>query len=252
VYRLFRPKELLKSLVGSKLENECKWLKIQPLTAASSDHLILPVGYTETTMALVNSYDGFIFDYGKVLVHDQTEAERAEMAKIVGIPLDRFEELYWKDRLDYDKGSFTGIEYWQALAKTDGKVLNLDQIDSLISIDSQSWMHFDEPMWQFVEELRAAGKRVAILSNMPMDLGENIKTQPGRFSLFDHVTLSYEVKSVKPEAPIYENCLAGIGTPLKKTVFFDDKIVNVRGAEMLGLDAIEFLDRDTVLKRMRG
>jgi HAD superfamily hydrolase (TIGR01509 family) len=113
-------------------------------------------------------------------------------------------------------------------------------------------MHFDEPMWDFVEELRALGKRVAMLSNMPMDLGETLKAQTKRLARFDHVTLSYEIKSVKPEAAIYEDCLTGLGTAPKKTIFFDDKIANVKGAEMLGIDAIEFLDRDAVLKRMRG
>jgi FMN phosphatase YigB (HAD superfamily) len=39
---------------------------------------------------------------------------------------------------------------------------------------------------------------------------------------------------------------------LKRTIFFDDKIANVKGAEMLGLAAVEFLDRDAVLRRMRG
>ena len=203
-------------------------------------------------MAPVNNYDGFIFDYGKVLVSSQTEAEVAKLAAIVGIPKDAFEELYWTDRLDYDKGSMTGIGYWQALGTQAGKLLTLDQIGQLIELDSTSWMHFDEPMWAFVDELRASGKRVAVLSNMPLDLGEAIKLRTQRFGLFDHVTLSYEVRSVKPEAAIYEECLAGIGTPRKRTIFFDDKLVNVQGAEMLGMDAIEFLDRDTVLRQMRG
>jgi putative hydrolase of the HAD superfamily len=203
-------------------------------------------------MALVNSYDGFIFDYGKVLVHDQSEEDRSQMAAILGISKDQFEELYWKDRLDYDKGLLTEVEYWQAIGQVGGKLPSVDQIDKLVKVDTESWMRFDEPMWEFVDELRAAGKRVAILSNMPMSLGETIKASTQRFRNFDHVTLSYEVRSVKPEAPIYEDCLAGIGTAIKKTIFFDDKIVNVRGAEMLGLDAIEFLDRDQVLKLMRG
>jgi putative hydrolase of the HAD superfamily len=203
-------------------------------------------------MALVNSYDGFIFDYGKVLVTDQSTAERAEMAQIVGIPLEQFEELYWKDRLDYDKGLLTGVEYWGTLAKEAGKVIGLDQINSITELDSVSWMHFDEPMWEVLEELKAKGKRVAMLSNMPADLGMALKARTERLAVFHHVTLSYAIKSVKPEAAIYEECLAGLGTDRKKTVFFDDKIVNVRGAEMLGLDAIEFLDRDKVLKQLRG
>ena len=203
-------------------------------------------------MALVNEYDGFIFDYGEVLVHDQRETERVRMAKIAGVSLSDFDELYWKDRLDYDKGLMTGVEFWQALGSSAGKQLTLDQIESLVDLDSTSWMHQDDAMWKLVKELRSSGKRVAVLSNMPADLGERIRANTDWFSAFDFVTLSYEVKSVKPEATIYEHCLAGIGTALKRTIFFDDKIANVKGAEMLGLDAIEFLDRDAVLKRLRG
>jgi putative hydrolase of the HAD superfamily len=219
---------------------------------ALSGLFILPVGYTKTTMGFLNLYDGFIFDYGKVLVTEPTGAERAQMAGIVGISQAEFDELYWRDRLDYDKGLQTAIEYWQEIAQAAGKVLMLEQVERLSALDSASWMHFDEVMWEFVAELRESGKRVAILSNMPRDLGETIKSQTQRFVGFDHVTLSYEVKSVKPEAAIYEDCLRGIGTELKRTVFFDDKIANVKGAEMLGLAAVEFLDRDAVLGMVRG
>jgi putative hydrolase of the HAD superfamily len=219
---------------------------------ALSGLFILPVGYTKTTMGFLNLYDGFIFDYGKVLVTEPTGAERAQMAGIVGISQAEFDELYWRDRLDYDKGLQTAMEYWQEIAQAAGKVLMLPQIERLSALDSASWMHFDEVMWEFVAELRESGKRVAILSNMPRDLGETVKAQTDRFSGFDHVTLSYEVKSVKPEAAIYEDCLRGIGTELKRTVFFDDKIANVKGAEMLGLAAVEFLDRDAVLGMVRG
>jgi FMN phosphatase YigB (HAD superfamily) len=55
-------------------------------------------------MALVSSYEGFIFDYGGVLVHHQTEADQVRLAEVAGIPEDNLRELYWSDRLDYDKG----------------------------------------------------------------------------------------------------------------------------------------------------
>ena len=167
-------------------------------------------------MGLINSYDGFIFDYGKVLVHPPTDQECGQMAGILGVSADVFDELYWSDRLDYDKGLMTGAEYWQGIAKSTGKLLRLEQVEKLLEIDSSGWMHFDEHMWEFVEELRASGKRVAMLSNMPMDLGEALKAQTKRLARFDHVTLSYEVKSVKPEAAIYEDCLTGIGNSPKE------------------------------------
>jgi putative hydrolase of the HAD superfamily len=113
-------------------------------------------------------------------------------------------------------------------------------------------MQFDEVMWDWIAQLRAAGKRVAILSNMPRDLGEALKSTTDRFQYFDHVTLSYEVRATKPEPAIYEHCLEGLGLPAKETLFLDDRIANIQGAEMLGIDSIEFLNRDDVLLRVRS
>jgi putative hydrolase of the HAD superfamily len=200
-------------------------------------------------MALVKDFDGYIFDYGGVLVHHQSEAEQERMAQTAGIPTERFSELYWATRLDYDKGLVTGPEYWGELGLAAGKTLTPAVVAELTEIDATTWMNFDEPMWQWIKDLRGAGKRVAILSNMPADLGETLKVRTDRMKYFDFVTLSYEVKSVKPEASIYEHCLEGIGTAAARTVFFDDRIANVHGAEMLGIQAVQFLDRDAVLSQ---
>jgi putative hydrolase of the HAD superfamily len=198
-------------------------------------------------MALANSYDGYIFDYGGVLVHHQTDTDHERLAELAAIPRERFSELYWSTRLDYDKGLVTGVEYWRNIGQGGGQTLAPELIDQLIELDNESWMHFDEAMWSWIAQLRSAAKRIAILSNMPRDLGEALKSRTDRFQPFDHVTLSYEVHSVKPEPAIYQHCLEGLGTAPERTVFFDDRIVNVHGAELLGIQAIEFLNRDDVL-----
>jgi putative hydrolase of the HAD superfamily len=204
-------------------------------------------------MALVSSYEGFIFDYGGVLVHHQTDAEQARLAAIAGVPKDIFTELYWSDRLDYDKGLLNAADYWQTLTtRAGGGRLTQRMLDELIEIDSQSWMHFDSVMWDWIDQLRSAGKRVAMLSNMPRELGEALKSKTDRLTRFDQVTLSYELRAVKPEPAIYEQCLEGIGTVPEQTLFLDDKIVNVQGAELLGIRAIQFIDRDDVLLRLTG
>jgi len=203
-------------------------------------------------MARAEDFAGYIFDYGGVLVHHQTEGEQRRMADLAGIPSEQFSELYWSTRIDYDKGLTSGPQYWAALGLSAGKTLTPAVIAELTEIDSTTWMHFDEPMWSWIEQLRGAGKRVAMLSNMPPDLGEALKARTSRLRYFDQVTLSYEVLSVKPEPEIYEHCLEGLGTAPGDTIFFDDRIANVRGAEMLGIQAVEFLNRDAVLQRFRG
>jgi putative hydrolase of the HAD superfamily len=203
-------------------------------------------------MALVSEFDGFIFDYGGVLVSDQTELDKQQMAQAMGVDKDTFEELYWSDRLEYDRGSETNIEYWSRLGSKAGRLLSAEAIEKLTELDNQSWMHFDEHMWEWIAALRAAGKPVAILSNMPRDLGEALKAGSDRLSRFDHVTLSYEVRSVKPEAAIYEHALDGVGTDPARTLFLDDRIANVQGAELLGIRAMQFTSRDEMLLRLKA
>ena len=202
-------------------------------------------------MALVSDFEGFIFDYGGVLVQHQTAEDQVRMAAIAKIPPDTFSESYWAERLDYDKGLITNVEYWNGIAGKCGVLLNARQIDDLSEWDTESWMRFDQPMWDWIEELRRVGKRVAMLSNMPRELGEALKSRTDRLGAFDHVTLSYEVRSAKPEAVIYEECMEGIGTAPERTLFLDDRIENVQGAEMLGIRAMQFTSRDEVLLRLR-
>lgn len=203
-------------------------------------------------MAIVSDFDGFIFDYGGVLVFHQSKEDQAAMAAIAKIPPEQFTELYWAEREEYDKAALSGPKYWKNIAANAGVKLSTEQIQELTDRDSESWMKYDPVMWDWITELRRAGKRVAMLSNMPADLGLALRSSTDRLSAFDHVTLSYDVGVVKPDAVIYEQCLEGIGTPPERTLFLDDRIANVQGAEVLGMRAIQFLDRDDVLLKVRG
>jgi len=113
-------------------------------------------------------------------------------------------------------------------------------------------MQFDSVMWEWVEQLRAAGKRVGLISNMPRDLGEALKSRTQKLSNFDQVTLSYEIHVVKPEPAMYEHCLDGLETRPEQTLLLDDRIENVQGAELLGIRALQFTTRDDVLLRLRS
>jgi putative hydrolase of the HAD superfamily len=204
-------------------------------------------------MALVSNFDGIIFDYGGVLVRHQTAEDQAQLAQIAGIPVEIFTELYWADRLSYDKGDVNAAEYWREVAERAGaKAPDSGAIERLTYFDNESWMRFDPVMWRWLDELHAEGKRVAMLSNMPRDLGEALRSRTDRLNRFDQVTLSYEVRAVKPQAVIYERCLTGLNTAPERTLFLDDRIENVQGAEALGMSATQFLDRDDVLLQLRG
>src|SRR4051794_36003036 len=162
-------------------------------------------------MALVDQYAGVIYDYGGVLVFHQTRQDIENLAIVGGLPADVFEKFYWTDRCAYDKGLITAEDYWNDLAKRAETSFSPEQIEGLIDGDVQSWVNFDPVMYGFADRLRSEGKRIAVLSNMPHELGQTIRTRTQGFEPFHQVTLSYEVRSIKPEREIYEHCLSGMG-----------------------------------------
>jgi putative hydrolase of the HAD superfamily len=201
-------------------------------------------------MALVDQYSGVIFDYGGVLVFHQTRQDIEKMASVARLPSDIFEQHYWTDRCAYDKGLMTAEDYWNDLAKRTQTSFSPAQIEGLIEGDVESWIRFDQVMYGFADRLRSEGKRIAVLSNMPHELGQTIRTRTQGFEPFHHVTLSYEVRSIKPEREIYEHCLSGIGLRAEETIFLDDRLENVEGARQLGIHAIHFTSSNEILPRL--
>ncbi len=60
------------------------------------------------------------------------------------------------------------------------------------------------------------------------------------FPLFDAVTLSYQVKTMKPEEGIYRDLLEKIGLSPEECVFIDDLEKNVAGARRLSIHGIHY------------
>src|ERR1700760_1294103 len=174
-------------------------------------------------MALASEFDGYIFDYGGVLVHQQTDADQVRMAALANMDPSIFMQAYWANRHEYDKGNITTADYWRDIAQRGGSDLNDQAIEDLSELDTVSWMNYDPVMWEWIEQLRGSGKRAAILSNMPQDLGEALKSRTDRLNFFDQVTLSYELHYAKPDREIYEHCLTGLATAGERTLFLDDK-----------------------------
>jgi putative hydrolase of the HAD superfamily len=203
-------------------------------------------------MALVDQYKTIIFDFGAVLVSHQTENDQAQMAELLHLSPQIFNDLYWSRRAEYDRGDLTTSQYWQDIAERGNSQISASLIEQLTTLDTESWLHFDEVMWDWLKELRADGKRLGILSNMPRDLGEALKKKKERMAAVDHATLSYEVDLTKPDAAIYKYCLQQLGAEAKDALFFDDRPENVEAAERVGIRSIQFLDRDKVLADVRG
>jgi putative hydrolase of the HAD superfamily len=175
-----------------------------------------------------------IFDYGNVLCRPQDPADVAAMAAVLHLPHDRFEEIYWRHRLVYDEGKLDPAEYWKYFGSVTAK-----QIEQLNRLDSASWMHADKVMTEWARELRGAGFRTALLSNMPFTVRDAVLASEW-LPEFDQRTFSCELHISKPSPEIYEHCLRGLGVSAKDALFLDDRPSNVQGAEAVGVHGILF------------
>ena len=182
-----------------------------------------------------------IFDYGNVLCESQPAADVQAMADILDVPVPRFAEIYWQFRVEYDAAALDPSAYWNIVAQTASRTLRPEQISALIEIDGRSWSHPALAMPQWARDLRAAGLRTAILSNMPAPIRDYI-LRCAWLPDFDVRVFSCEAGLCKPEPAIYRNCLSKLGVQPSEVLFLDDREPNIRAAEALGLHGVLFTD----------
>jgi putative hydrolase of the HAD superfamily len=182
-----------------------------------------------------------IFDYGNVLSESQPDADVQALAAILNLPNARFTEIYWQFRVPYDAAALDPIAYWNTVAQTASRTLTPDQISALIEIDSRSWSHPALATPQWARDLRAAGLRTAILSNMPAPVRDYI-LGCAWLPDFDARVFSCEAGLCKPEPEIYRNCLDKLGVQPSEVLFLDDREPNIRAAKALGMHAVLFID----------
>jgi len=90
-----------------------------------------------------------------------------------------------------------------------------------------------------IDDLAAAGRPLAMLSNAPGELAEAISRLPVA-AHFGHLIFSCELKSAKPDPECYDRALARIGARADEVIFVDDRSENVAAAAALGLRSVHF------------
>jgi putative hydrolase of the HAD superfamily len=182
-----------------------------------------------------------IFDFGYVLSLPPQPSDYQRLAALAGIDGMAFDEIYWGNRTDYDRGTIDGPTYWRRLAKAAGTELTPAQIDSLIVNDIAIWMRANPVMMEWVRALKRGGLKIAVLSNMPIEICTYMRQYAPWFRDFDYVCFSAEVQLAKPEAAIFHACLEVVHSRPEECLFIDDRAENVEAARALGMHALRFV-----------
>ena len=103
-----------------------------------------------------------------------------------------------------------------------------------------------EGMADIVRRLKEAGYGVYLLSNAGMKHREYWPKVPGS-EYFDGVVASAYEKMIKPQPEIYRLLLDRFGLKAEECLFIDDRMVNLAGAEICGMESLLFTDAKKLL-----
>lgn len=132
--------------------------------------------------------------------------------------------------IEYESGRMTSLQFFDAFCTLAAIEISQDEfITSYVSIFT--------PIAGTQEAIRKlAGRyRVGLLSNTNEWHFEHSIRTVEVFPLFDAVTLSYEVRAMKPAPAIYEDMLKKLGVPASTCVYFDDIQENVDAGIRAGM-----------------
>jgi putative hydrolase of the HAD superfamily len=167
-----------------------------------------------------------LFDMFGVIARDQSPEVMATMSTDPA-----FWDAYWAHRPAYDRGDVTAEEYWARVGHP-----------PLVEKDVESWSRVDYRMVALLHDLHGAGRRIALLSNIPEDHARNFERTHAWLDLFEVRAFSCRIGHAKPEPGAFEWCRNALGD--NDILFVDDRLENVEAAERAGMRGHHFTGID--------
>jgi putative hydrolase of the HAD superfamily len=206
----------------------------------------------QTSLQNIQPIRAVILDYGDVISLPRDPAVLSEMAAVFGLGDDEFRRHYDFFRHEYDRGSFDAEGYWKRIGEKAGVDLSADDIVRLRDADVRMWARLNQAILHWADQLRAAGFKTAVLSNMHHDMIDRIQADGAWSRRFDCLTLSSAIKMAKPEPEIFQHCLKSLGVAPQEALFIDDREPNVRAAEQMGIRGIVAPSTEELRAKLRA
>lgn len=180
-----------------------------------------------------------LFDYGDVISEPQSAADTEALVAESQVEAGPFWRAYHADRDALDHGLISSREYWARIGRACGVDWDEPRLQRLWSLDVRSWVSANADVVRIIDDLRAGGTRMALLSNAAAEYGGLFRFSP-LARCFERVFVSGEMGLLKPDPAIYVSVADALGTPPQRIVFIDNREANIRGAESVGMSGHVF------------
>lgn len=165
----------------------------------------------------------FLFDIGRVLLNFDFESSLSRL-----LPADCPDAHTRLSRLlerkdEFESGAIDPDAYVSWALGVLGSHATADEF-------RHAWQRIftpNEPMWENVSQLSAAGHRLILFSNTNAIHCPWVFDEYPAFSLFQEAVLSFEAGAIKPNPPIYQYALEKHALIPQETLYIDDLPQNI-------------------------
>ena len=203
-------------------------------------------------MIASSSTRSVLFDVGGVLV--DSHPDPLAVAALLGEETAAFARLVdqaiWAHRGEYDAGC-SDRQFWDRVAGDCGlPEPSPATLKELVGLDTARMLDANPDVIELTRDLRRGGARLGIVSNAPYSVSRSIKESEWG-SCFDFFVFSCDYGVCKPQRRIYRDALVQSGSNVHDVVFVDDRKVNVRAAELMGMSGILWTNPLDARQRLR-
>ncbi|MBR6759632.1 MAG: HAD family phosphatase [Alistipes sp.] len=177
-----------------------------------------------------------VFDLGRVVFAHRPEYRSEERKRFFSYVSESPMPQFW---VDYDKG----VSSLQKVAEDLAAYRNVEVKYAREMIEqSIEWQSTIEPTAELIRDLKAAGYKLYVLSNMSHEFIAYLR-QKEVYAYFDGEVVSCEEGVVKPDPAIYRTLIDRYSLDVEQTMFIDDRRENVEVAASFGITPFHF-DRE--------
>jgi epoxide hydrolase-like predicted phosphatase len=189
-----------------------------------------------------------IFDYGSVLARTLDPHPRAVWEEQLGLEPGGLQQRVHNDTswIEVQCGRLSVEAYWCDV----GQQLGLKPPETArMRNDFYRGDKRNDELVAYIDQVRAAGLRTAVLSNFSKELRSFLEHHT-LLDHFDQIAISAEIGVMKPSAKAYQAVLAMLDLPAAACVFVDDQPGNIDAAEALGMRGIVFRDNPSCIEEL--
>ena len=174
-----------------------------------------------------------VFDLGRVVFAQDPKKSSDEFKKFFSYVQQTPMPQFW---VDYDLGLSTLDDVVRELSAYRGVDEAYTRELIMLAISRQETI---APTATLIKDLKRAGYRLFVLSNMSRDFIDFLRQQEV-YANFEGDVVSCEVGIVKPMSQIYDILLEKFSLDAEETIFIDDRRENVDAAAAKGISVFHF------------